>query len=1209
MNNSSSTRVPLEAVMYMLYHIFLPPNLPQQDDFNPQHETFLLNTIDDALQKFKAATEESLQHIIECVIVMVENLRRVREDSGAISEQTLKSALGELANIGGVIPLHIKAQNAGIIISQTSDNILFEAFELSPLNESVITTTGRLRRCFPGCAFAVSRSIFNEEGFQTALAQAVAKMSHQSAPDMQPKVRKAKKHHNEDRDTTHPSLVTEYLMSFVRAAGKPVEVSAIWKNTRDEVMWLDSLRPWRRSPLWLLIRVALQLGFSRSVIPKNSPDEVYKAFMAFLLAHILQLAHRSDFPTDMLFAMNAKLSRRLLKLGSVGENRWGKIVYRVMSKTHALVESKWKELIDRDCLNLDLVYLKSLNFKDDTTIHLSDLDDYVATMARRESNKSASNFAPTSALPSYACNDLPSNLGDYPGDYQSFNLASFESWVDLHLESWLSRHINDSMSCGRLRDLIEKYHAYATSHYVGNPESASVMLLTVMELWVACDKSASALYTFFSDYSPEVPIELLQSMILPFKNQMERLSKVEQYIRSRKRKAKMNNPSIFRDFGHQDSFSVRYFNQSLEHQNMLHRIEDWASHEREEKCRELRQKKEQYRNLMQRYDQTECEYYEIIDNKFDGFLETRHSSRCNRCRWKREAASISIHINEWPLPDNELKRKSAIFELMIPEGFREWRDATIFLLADVLECEYSNQDRPRARCSLHDYQGLPSFARSHPCSQRIILLSQVKPHITTHRRIKSIVDTMEDDVCLNNGLQYQYFDSGKEMFTSPLRMTDSVLELCTYRLPSPARLLSLASSLNIQKKCLKYLEKAREAVYGWVNLLLDKAQNSTDDVQRKEFLSRSVEISLICASTFDVDRSHLDSILASPSQSLILIRCFITIQEYAQSTPEQCDSLQYIMFERRKNLSYRVLPILTREIVETRSPCLNDAIRQSWSDYEAGGRWERSESPYEHWLYGKTAPRNGLGPLSVHFNLLTAELLVNGLPLARLPSKYENHPTYNKLFGRSALKVMPTEVPGMEFSAEKSYSGYTVHFNMQSIGGRSDLLVHATRDGQKYDFLPSWIFEGKFPAAFVNGFAHWYDHASNAIEFRPIEKPWSSSCANWWLRKVNLSWRLAKDDIALIGMLNNTALALGNILSSLEESLNIHVFFQESSKSLNIELPRLQLGFYLEVGTSLIKSLQFRGMSIAQHQGIGTLIGLRNKLVLRQDNEGHTIVW
>ena len=52
------------------------------------------------------------------------------------------------------------------------------------------------------------------------------------APDMQPKVRKAGKQHNEDRDTTYPSLVTEHFMGFVRAAGKPAEVSTIWKSLR-----------------------------------------------------------------------------------------------------------------------------------------------------------------------------------------------------------------------------------------------------------------------------------------------------------------------------------------------------------------------------------------------------------------------------------------------------------------------------------------------------------------------------------------------------------------------------------------------------------------------------------------------------------------------------------------------------------------------------------------------------------------------------------------------------------------------------------------------------------------------------------------------------------------------------------------------------------------------------------------------------------------
>ena len=223
-------------------------------------------------------------------------------------------------------------------------------------------------------------------------------MSHQAAPDMQPKVRKAGQHHKEDRDTTDPNLVTEYLMSFLRAAGKPAKVSPIWKNTREEVMWLNSPRPWRRSPMWLLVRVAMHLGFSRPAIPTNSRNDLYKAFMVFFLAHILKLSLTQPLQSDTLFAMNAKLSRRLLKLRAEQTKPWIDVVRGVMSMTHDFVKTIWQNIIDRTYPSLDLVPLKSIKFKDDIIIHLWDLDNYIFAMARRERNTNHSRFKPTSEL-------------------------------------------------------------------------------------------------------------------------------------------------------------------------------------------------------------------------------------------------------------------------------------------------------------------------------------------------------------------------------------------------------------------------------------------------------------------------------------------------------------------------------------------------------------------------------------------------------------------------------------------------------------------------------------------------------------------------------------------------------------------------------------------------------------------------------------------
>jgi hypothetical protein len=141
---------------------------------------------------------------------------------------------------GGTIPVHVRAQNCGVLISKVNGSVHFEAFELSPLNEAVITTKGRLRRSFPGSVFAVGGETFEQTSFLDTTAQTLAKMSHQAAAGTTPRVSKAGQMHDEDRDTTHPKIVTELFMAFLRSVGEPVQVSRLWKNTREEVMWQNS---------------------------------------------------------------------------------------------------------------------------------------------------------------------------------------------------------------------------------------------------------------------------------------------------------------------------------------------------------------------------------------------------------------------------------------------------------------------------------------------------------------------------------------------------------------------------------------------------------------------------------------------------------------------------------------------------------------------------------------------------------------------------------------------------------------------------------------------------------------------------------------------------------------------------------------------------------------------------------------------------------
>lgn len=59
----------------------------------------------------------------------------------------------------------------------------------------------------------------------------------------------------------------------------------IWKHTREDVLWNNNLLPWRRSPLWLLIRTTMQLQFARITSAK-----LYKAAIVNILTRVLQSA-------------------------------------------------------------------------------------------------------------------------------------------------------------------------------------------------------------------------------------------------------------------------------------------------------------------------------------------------------------------------------------------------------------------------------------------------------------------------------------------------------------------------------------------------------------------------------------------------------------------------------------------------------------------------------------------------------------------------------------------------------------------------------------------------------------------------------------------------------------------------------------------------------------------------------------------------------
>ncbi|KAF1915062.1 hypothetical protein BDU57DRAFT_539445 [Ampelomyces quisqualis] len=1324
------------AATYLINHIVLPPKLPQESDYNAPYEDCLIDATICALLDLRDHADHDLAKTIMSAVAAITNLKRSRDQEGNVSEIQLRGLLEKLAQAttDETLPLEIKAQNAGLLISRCGDSVVFEPFELSPTNNAAMGNKGRLIRKFPGSASEVHIAVMQERHFRESLAYNVSKLVTQFAPGCRPKVRKNKIMDEEDRDTIAPLLVSDWLMNHIAALGGFTDTVRITKNTREEVLWNDCKHPWRRSPLWLLIRVTLQLHFTRQGSMQQRLDGLYKLFMAQLLARMLRLAkdHWDVIGSEALYIINAKLDRRLRKLEKLQQlellhPRYTEGLKASMVHIHASIGRHWSMLSANKHTDINTDLLRDLRPEHDIDLKLPKLDKFIVGIAARRPESTSENFTPDSDYPAYSPSELPTALNAF-GDHKYFRIAALEAWIEQHLEPWLSIHLHEEGTCERIHCLMKTYHATASAAYAGIPVSLSVMYLSLFELWVACDKSACSLYPLLCQYDPELRLDELQSLVLPLDAQMGRLLEVERYVKSRRNTAIGGAPSVFREFGHPSSFAVKFFNQSPILQTVLSNIERDASDKQRRKREELAKLKLQYKELMNKYNSNECETREEVYNRRYRYTRTVHSYSCSRCAFKQEADSLSIRIYEWPLSPNESTAKATVFELRIPQAFSEWRDACLFMIATVLRYAVEKPEIPQFEYTLDEHHGICDLLSARYCERRIVPLSSVKSHTTTHRGHKAgTISYLQDkDVCLDNALRYFYYDKSQQAYTGVCESTEYVVQNCMYRMPdsravplerflyrppsdpngrtpneviasladcpthfsideykafgllpsghsiiysnilvqlaTPSvdfakaetqtlllqviaqcgvgndassrvshiiledetfchavleqleislhrvsknweswraaatfvtlcrRVLSLTLSDDVEKRSLRFLADARNISMEWLGRLKQGANASTDEEQRTELYSRATEIALLCVQTYDLDDVFFETVLQSPCAISTLLQCSIMVQENHAVAQSESQNIYKAMLQSWRTLMYRVLPQLRKEILHGHSG-LHMAVLENWAGFQPapGLRWKILSERHKHWLYIWS------GSLMVHFNLLTAELLVNGQPLARLPARFMQHSDYGVLFGASTLEVVPTDYPGMHFSAKSSYHDYKLHFGMQN----EDLLVVAIKNKTTLNLTPSWMFNGCVPLAFVTDYIHWYDRDRNEVLFRLREDPWSCGSDDWKLIWTGHSWQLVREASILTSISSRTARTLSKILNPLEDPEHIHVILERSTLSLHVQLPRLQLDFQVEHQDDRIQSRQYRGMIVDTDQNMGTLVGLLSKLVLR----------
>ncbi|KAG2341478.1 hypothetical protein BDR05DRAFT_1001591 [Suillus weaverae] len=743
------------SLEYIINHVFCPLKLPQASDHTLENDLALSQVVLDAAQAFSNQLPSDKQQLWASSFKMLQNL----QDSIRFSVMSLKEVQSQINAMDDkdVLVFMIRAQNAAVVIRKLKSETIFESFEISPDPAAVMGAKGKLICSYPGPAITVPDTIVNNATFPAELANFLVCMDS-DVLDAAATRRKAGSTVPEERDTTHPRIA---------------DVPRIRKRIGDDVLWNDAKLPWRRSPLWLVIRVALQTTLERNALGRTT----YKSFMLFLMARVTTLAVDHSLSNDILHFMSAKIARRLFKLGTSASLELSQIVVTATRDVKSILEGRWGSVQDVQQTSPPWAP-ETLSVLQDTHLSLNTSREYIRqALLNQHSSPPSAPFNPShrarGTIDDFLDADASFLVAAHAAE-PSLSLIDFETVVRSGIDDWVARVSFQSIdsACVSIEACASAYSSRALETYKGNPENTSVMLLTLFELWVAMDKIVVKQIPLLAKYPPEVPSTLWNNLLIRNSSALDRLKQLRAYLEARHFQAS-NRLSVFSSANDNKSFAVQYFYQSSMLRSLKLNIEADAREEREKKLVELRTLNERYGDLQKSATSLSHKY------GVNSWGYEYHCWWCDKCSLEQQMRSMTITVHEWPLPRHEQEAIVVVFELACPIAFDMWRSMTFHVLVDICTPKQILPTPPFI--TLPNYDALRQYRKCHP-RQRLTLASEAKPFATCHYHYQNI-PTVTDRVCVNNGLVYQPFDITTGAWIADALLHLDYSKLCTFLLP------------------------------------------------------------------------------------------------------------------------------------------------------------------------------------------------------------------------------------------------------------------------------------------------------------------------------------------------------------------------------------------------------------------------------------------
>jgi hypothetical protein len=421
-----------------------------------------------------------------------------------------------------------------------------------------------------------------------------------------------------------------------------------------------------------------------------------------------------------------------------------------------------------------------------------------------------------------------------------------------------------------------------------------------------------------------------------------------------------------------------------------------------------------------------------------------------------------------------------------------------------------------------------------------------------------------------------------------------------------SRLIALSPHLSIKIRAAELLRKTRRIACKWTEIirkLLTEAFNAADEDKLK-LIFKLIDTAFVVASSFCVDAPHLHLVMDTAEDLLSWLSSLSILYDEVlrefDGVSKSLSATKLVLLRRIINTGVSMESKIST-VVAHDPTVLSEFTKKRWIAATVfNSEWTKLEGDRRQVFECADVVSEEGSTHFVHIDVVLGKFLVDGCPVGKLPEEIVSTQEYRRVFETANFQVQ-RDKNGV-FTTSMPYYDRSYSFCMSPEG---HLVIKETTSKdppRRLELIPHTCFEDVVPYNFMEKFSHWWDSARNKIHFREkhFKNPTFPASPEFTLNLDDMILTENATGRRLLSCTSDSCFLLTEILKRIESPKFIHIWLDKQGK-VEIELVRLGLKFRLE-GHKIV-SHEYPGYFISSNQHLGTLVGLRNLVVL----EGPTI--